>query len=100
MNVYTPKKRKTFFPVRLDETPPVLVILPKDTVRPDNGTIRTFESFVYKGPRKLVRVFPNPERPWETLYLQGLTQHDQKFAPANGDGILVAEDYIKDLPAV
>lgn len=96
----TPKKRKIFFPLRLDEPEPALVIMPKDTVRPDNGTVRTFEPVVYKGPRKLVRVFPHPERPWETLYLQTLSQHDQKFAPANGDGILVAEEYISDLPAI
>lgn len=100
MFAYTPKKRKTFFPLRLDEPVPSMVIVPKDTVRPDNGTVRTFEPVPYKGPRKLVRVFPNPERPWETIYLQSLIQHDQKFAPANGDGILVAEEYIKDLPPV
>lgn len=95
-----PKTRKIFFPIRLDEPVPHLVIMPKDTIRPDNGTVRTFEPTPYKGPHKLVRVFPHPERPWETLYLQTLTQHDQKFAPANGDGILVAEKYINDLPAI
>lgn len=81
-------QRRIYFPIRLAEPDP-LVIKPVDTVRPDTGIVRTFEPDKITGP--YVRVFPCAARPWEILFLQMLRQHDQKFAPANGDGILVLE---------
>lgn len=91
------KRRKTYFPVRLDEAQPE-IILPVNTVRPDGGTVVTFEPSRYTGERRLVRVFPSASRPWEVLFLSMLEHRRDKFAPAHGDGILVCEDKIAQLP--
>lgn len=93
----TPHKRKTFFPVRLNEAQPEIIV-PVDTTRVDGAIVTTFEPTRYRGDRQLVRVFPNAERPWEILYLGMLSHRVDKWAPAYGDGILVAEDKIAHLP--
>ncbi len=93
----TRTRRKTFFPVRLDEAQPEIIV-PVSTIRADGGTVLTFESERYRGDRRLVRVFPNASRPWEILFLSMLRHRVDKWAPAHGDGILVAEDLISNLP--
>ena len=87
-----PRKR-LWFPIRLDEPEPVMGLMPSDNVRPDGGTVTTFEPtriFLADG-QKIVRVFPCAARPYEVLFLQMLKHRIQKWAPASGDGILVLE---------
>ena len=83
-------RKRIWFPVRLDEPAPV-VLVPVDSVRPDNGTVRTFEPEKLNIAEKVVRIFPCAARPWEVLYLRMLDHRRQKWAPAHGDGILVLE---------
>lgn len=85
-----PRRRK-WFPIRLDEPGDVEVLMPHDNVRPDNGTVTTFEPTKLPTTEKVVRVFPSAERPWEVLFLQMLQHRKQKWAPADGDGIIVLE---------
>ena len=85
-------RKRTWFPIRLDEPGDVEVLMPHDNVRPDNGTVTTFEPTKLPADAgKVVRVYPCASRPWEVLFLQMLEHRKQKWAPAHGDGILVLE---------
>lgn len=84
-------RKRTWFPIRLDEPGDLEVLMPHDNVRPDGGTVTTFEPVKLPTTEKVVRIFPCASRPWEVLFLQMLEHRRQKWAPAHGDGIIVLE---------
>lgn len=85
----TGHRRRLWFPDRPTEPRPVRVLMPHHNVRPDGGTVLTYEPQELDVDEPVVRVRPSGSRPWETLFLQLLRHHGQKWAPASGDGILV-----------